>query len=243
MPSVEIIAERFSHLGIDDKVQVVAYDTSQGQMAARLWWMLRYLGHDAAAVLDGGLQSWKAAGLPLASGERAPRAAALHRAPAGIDANRYRGARARADRASPHRRPGAGTLPRRGRALRPGEGPHPRSAQSSDGGEPHGRGRFLLAEELRARFQSILGSRSDRLGSLLLRIGSHRLSQSSRHGRRRTSRRRGSIPDRGPSGARTKNAPSRERRKEGYEAARSVDAAFSLRSSRRPTRPSGSSRS
>ena len=55
MPSVEQTVERFSKWGIDDNVQVVVYDSVGGQFAARLWWMLRYLGHDAVAVLDGGL--------------------------------------------------------------------------------------------------------------------------------------------------------------------------------------------
>ncbi|MCE3263237.1 MAG: 3-mercaptopyruvate sulfurtransferase [Pseudoduganella sp.] len=51
--------------GIDDDSQVVAYDAQGGMYAARLWWLLRWLGHDAVAVLDGGLAAWNAAGLPL----------------------------------------------------------------------------------------------------------------------------------------------------------------------------------
>lgn len=51
--------------GIDRGVYVVAYDDAGGAIAARLWWMLRWIGHDAAAVLDGGLRAWQAAGLPL----------------------------------------------------------------------------------------------------------------------------------------------------------------------------------
>jgi thiosulfate/3-mercaptopyruvate sulfurtransferase len=42
----------------------VAYDASGGMYAAHLWWMLRWLGHDQVAVLDGGWQAWTAAGLP-----------------------------------------------------------------------------------------------------------------------------------------------------------------------------------
>jgi thiosulfate/3-mercaptopyruvate sulfurtransferase len=44
---------------------VVAYDAGNGMYASRLWWMLRWLGHDAAFVLDGGLRRWAALGLPL----------------------------------------------------------------------------------------------------------------------------------------------------------------------------------
>jgi thiosulfate/3-mercaptopyruvate sulfurtransferase len=58
LPSVEQMVDRFSRWGIDDDVQVVVYDGVGGQIAARLWWMLRYLGHDAVAVLDGGLPAF-----------------------------------------------------------------------------------------------------------------------------------------------------------------------------------------
>jgi thiosulfate/3-mercaptopyruvate sulfurtransferase len=52
-------------LGADDETQVVAYDNAGGMYAARLWWMLRWAGHRAAAVLDGGLGAWQAAGRPV----------------------------------------------------------------------------------------------------------------------------------------------------------------------------------
>ncbi|WP_251877208.1 sulfurtransferase [Achromobacter sp. Marseille-Q4954] len=50
--------------GVTPKTLVVAYDASGGMYAAHLWWMLRWLGHDQVAVLDGGWQAWTAAGLP-----------------------------------------------------------------------------------------------------------------------------------------------------------------------------------
>ncbi|CAL60500.1 putative 3-mercaptopyruvate sulfurtransferase [Herminiimonas arsenicoxydans] len=49
--------------GIDDDTQVVAYDAHGGMFAARLWWMLKWVGHDAVAVLDGGLPAWLAQGM------------------------------------------------------------------------------------------------------------------------------------------------------------------------------------
>ena len=58
MASIEQMVDRFSRWGIDDSVQVVVYDDVSGQFAARLWWMLRYLGHDSVAVLDGGLPAF-----------------------------------------------------------------------------------------------------------------------------------------------------------------------------------------
>jgi thiosulfate/3-mercaptopyruvate sulfurtransferase len=60
--------------GIDDATQVVAYDAHGGMFAARLWWMLRWVGHGAVAVLDGGLPAWQAAGHALSTAVPAPRA-------------------------------------------------------------------------------------------------------------------------------------------------------------------------
>jgi thiosulfate/3-mercaptopyruvate sulfurtransferase len=69
LPSVEAISEKFSRWGIGPGVQVVAYDHNGGAMAAgRLWWLLRWLGHDAASVLDGGWSVWIREGLPEHSG-------------------------------------------------------------------------------------------------------------------------------------------------------------------------------
>jgi thiosulfate/3-mercaptopyruvate sulfurtransferase len=51
--------------GVDCDSRVVAYDDGNGMYAARLWWMLRWLGHDDVAVLDGGMLRWRELGLPL----------------------------------------------------------------------------------------------------------------------------------------------------------------------------------
>ena len=56
---------RLAALGIDNRKQVVAYDNAGGVYASRLWWMLRWVGHAQVAVLDGGLDAWVKAGLPL----------------------------------------------------------------------------------------------------------------------------------------------------------------------------------
>lgn len=68
LPTPEAAARTFGAWGIGEGVQVVAYDDAGGAIAARLWWMLRWLGHDAVAVLDGGLPAWQRAGLPLRAG-------------------------------------------------------------------------------------------------------------------------------------------------------------------------------
>jgi thiosulfate/3-mercaptopyruvate sulfurtransferase len=62
LPTPEAAAAVFSRLGIDATKQVVAYDQGNGMYAARLWWMLHWLGHDAVAVLDGGFARWTSEG-------------------------------------------------------------------------------------------------------------------------------------------------------------------------------------
>lgn len=59
LPSVARMAAAFGRLGVGDATTVIAYDRSGGMFAARLWWMLRYLGHRRVAVLDGGLEAWR----------------------------------------------------------------------------------------------------------------------------------------------------------------------------------------
>ena len=69
LPRVADIVATFSRAGIDDSKQVIAYDQNNGMWAARLWWLLQWLGHPAAAVLDGGLDRWIAEGRPLTAEE------------------------------------------------------------------------------------------------------------------------------------------------------------------------------
>jgi thiosulfate/3-mercaptopyruvate sulfurtransferase len=64
LPSPEAMAATFGRLGITAGPQVVAYDQDSGMFASRLWWMLRYCGHDAVAVLDGGWAKWTREGRP-----------------------------------------------------------------------------------------------------------------------------------------------------------------------------------
>jgi len=58
LPDPVVLAETLGSLGISRSVQVVAYDQDNGMYASRLWWLLRWLGHDAVAVLDGGFRKW-----------------------------------------------------------------------------------------------------------------------------------------------------------------------------------------
>jgi thiosulfate/3-mercaptopyruvate sulfurtransferase len=75
LPEPAALARTFGRLGIASGVQVVAYDQENGMFASRLWWLLRWLGHDAVAVLDGGFKKWRAEGRPVESGrtDRPPR--------------------------------------------------------------------------------------------------------------------------------------------------------------------------
>ncbi len=75
-PDAARFAAAAGSLGIGPDTTVVVYDTVLGQWAARIWWLLRAFGHDAAAVLDGGLTAWQGDGRPIERGhvEPVPRA-------------------------------------------------------------------------------------------------------------------------------------------------------------------------
>jgi thiosulfate/3-mercaptopyruvate sulfurtransferase len=68
LPTRAQMTERFGAMGIGPGVQVVAYDADNGMYAARLWWMLRFMGHDRAAVLNGGLAAWLRQGREMRGG-------------------------------------------------------------------------------------------------------------------------------------------------------------------------------
>ena len=74
LPSVESIVATLSAVGIDKSSNVVVYDQGHGAIAARAWWILRWLGHESVYVLDGGFSRWQQLGFPLEAGEiiRAP---------------------------------------------------------------------------------------------------------------------------------------------------------------------------
>ena len=68
LPSRERFAIWLSSVGFANGMQAVVYDRNNTAYCGRLWWMLKWMGHDAVAVLDGGLQAWQAAGGSVASG-------------------------------------------------------------------------------------------------------------------------------------------------------------------------------
>jgi thiosulfate/3-mercaptopyruvate sulfurtransferase len=68
LPERAALIDTLRRWGINDNSQVVAYDAHGGMFAARLWWLLRWVGHAQVAVLDGGMAAWQAAGQPLSTG-------------------------------------------------------------------------------------------------------------------------------------------------------------------------------
>lgn len=71
LPDKAAFAALLGERGLGDDHVIVAYDDVGGVYAARLWWMLRWIGHPGARLLDGGMQAWAAAGLPLTTAEPA----------------------------------------------------------------------------------------------------------------------------------------------------------------------------
>lgn len=65
MPDAETFVEFLRSCGANDDSQIVAYDAGGDMFAARLWFLCRWIGHDACAVLDGGLAAWNAGGYPV----------------------------------------------------------------------------------------------------------------------------------------------------------------------------------
>jgi len=160
LPPVDYAVQVFSAWGIDANTQVVSYDDVGGALAAsRLWWMLRWLGHDQAAVLDGGWQKWQQKGRVTRSGveQRTPRQFVPHVRPELVvnandvlqsignpsfrlfdarTAERYRGENETID-------PVAGHIPGAVSA------PYMENLDSS--------GQFKSRDELRAKYQALLG--------------------------------------------------------------------------------------
>ncbi len=131
LPAIAPLTAQFGQMGITPDTLVVAYDASRFAFAARLWWLLRYLGHDRVAVLDGGWPAWQAAGYAVTTDlpQRTPTpfmahlqtdwvvdiAAVKARAPEAIlidarEADRYRGEREPIDPIAGHI-PGAVNYP------------------------------------------------------------------------------------------------------------------------------------
>lgn len=80
LPDATVFCSRLGKLGIGASTQVVVYDDTQGMIAGRLWWMLRALGHQRVALLDGGIQAWCEMGEKLSDVVPVPEAGAPYAA-------------------------------------------------------------------------------------------------------------------------------------------------------------------
>lgn len=65
LPDPRLLAEKLGAAGVDRQTQVVVYDDDGGMYAVRLWWLLRWMGHDRVAVLDGSIREWVGQGRPV----------------------------------------------------------------------------------------------------------------------------------------------------------------------------------
>jgi thiosulfate/3-mercaptopyruvate sulfurtransferase len=161
LPSPEAMASTFSRLGIGPRVQVVAYDQDDGRYASRLWWMLRYMGHEAAAVLDGGFARWASEGRPVRSGEEVrPRASFAGQPRAGArlhvdDVERLLGDRTivLVDARAPERFEGTNET------LDPAAGHIPGAVNHFYQSNLGAGGTMLPPEQLRERLRTVIGDR------------------------------------------------------------------------------------
>ncbi len=162
LPNREKFAIWLSSAGLTNNMQAVVYDRNGANYCGRLWWMLKWAGHEAVAVLDGGLQAWQAAGGAVASGEEAshfqsnfelgPERAVL------VDAGQV------ADRLG---RPAQTLIDARAAArfrgevepLDPVAGHIPGALNRPFGQNLGADGKFKPASELRAEFDALLGGR------------------------------------------------------------------------------------
>jgi thiosulfate/3-mercaptopyruvate sulfurtransferase len=161
LPEREVFAQRMRALGLDDDTHVVAYDAQGGMYAARLWWMLRWLGHDAVAVIDGGFPAWERESRPLTAAVPQPVAATFVARPRDdlrVDAQRVLAAIGSSsmqvvDARTPERFAG------RNETLDPVGGHIPGAINRLFMLNLEADGRFKPADTLRAEFRALLGSR------------------------------------------------------------------------------------
>jgi thiosulfate/3-mercaptopyruvate sulfurtransferase len=73
LPNLDTFAAKINRAGVTPETQVVVYDDMSGNFAVRLWWMLKWLGHDKVALLDGGYPIWEKEGRPVSKDVPAPR--------------------------------------------------------------------------------------------------------------------------------------------------------------------------
>lgn len=167
LPAPEDLQRRLAAWGIRAQTPVVAYDDAGGAIAARLWWLLRWLGHERVALLDGGLPAWQREGLPVES--EVPKSDVPEAAMEGsfegrpgrmpvLDTPALVGAATRGEVTLVDVRAAdrylGGTEP-----IDPVAGHIPGALNAPFAGSLDAEGRFLSPEELRRRYRAIVGDR------------------------------------------------------------------------------------
>ncbi len=162
LPDPDRLRAFLSEAGVDEKSRVVAYDDVGGAWAGRAWWLLRHYGHQAVAVLDGGLQQWNKLDLPLREGVEKARRRGRFLGKVGhmpvLDATRIeteigqvRGAYQVVDARAAERYRGEDE------PMDPVAGHIPGSINIPFAGNLDGDGRFLSPDALRDRYEDALG--------------------------------------------------------------------------------------
>ena len=160
LPAPEVFGAWLASQGVRNTDQVVCYDGANGAMAARLWWLLRWVGHDAVAVLDGGLARWTAEGRPVDAqlpqsrpGKFTVRLRADMSVPVEAIAKTPR-SRVLLDARAPARYRGEQE------PIDPVAGRIPGALNRFNMDNVRGNGQFKAAEELRAAFEQVLAGRA-----------------------------------------------------------------------------------
>lgn len=160
LPDPETLARRLGELGAAPDRQIIAYDQGSGAYAARLWWLARWLGLRAVAVLDGGIAAWQAAGYPLETVRQPPRPGSVVAhvdRDATVDAATVDELRQRAGTLLVDAR-GAERFAGRNETIDPKAGHVPGARNLPYLGNLGDDGRFLPADALRLRFRTLLGA-------------------------------------------------------------------------------------
>ena len=159
LPDPNAFADWLGRCGVKPTDQIVAYDAANGATAARLWWLMRWVGHDAVAVLDGGLAKWMAEGRPVTAEIAKPQATKFRvhlRAGMAVDAHAIAKTlrqRTLLDARAPVRHRGEQE------PIDPVAGRIPGALNRFNMDNVRGNGQFKSAEELKADFQRVLGDR------------------------------------------------------------------------------------
>lgn len=162
LPTFTSLAKKLGAWGIDNNSQVVVYDDASGAFAGRLWWLLRCLGHDKVAVLDGGYNHWQKLGFPVTTTLPAIKPSIFRAYPAensGLTALQVQNGLAQKslcliDARTPERYRGEQE------PIDPVAGHIPGALNRPFQSNLDNKGLFLSAEELRAQFKQLIGEKN-----------------------------------------------------------------------------------